>query len=144
MDKNEPIILALQNSGRAFERIVRLERFIDDEEKCQCDNILEEHQPCFACYIQKELGDIKNFDVMKKHYKAYVNGFDGAKELRIKLMATKNSEEVEKIKKLANAGWTLSGKTATKNMNPGEWYIYTGDEEDAESGVVAVPNEATA
>lgn len=51
------------------------------------------------------------------------------------------SEEVEKIKKLANAGWTLSGKTATKNMNPGEWYIYTGDEEDAESGVVAVPNK---
>ena len=30
------------------------------------------------------------------------------------------SEEVEKIKKLANAGWTLSGKTATKNMNPGD------------------------
>jgi nifR3 family TIM-barrel protein len=39
----------------------------------------------------------KNFDVMKKHFKAYVNGFDGAKELRIKLMETKNSKEVEKI-----------------------------------------------
>lgn len=39
----------------------------------------------------------KNFDVMKKHFKAYVNGFEGAKELRIKLMETKNSKEVEKI-----------------------------------------------
>ena len=36
----------------------------------------------------------KNFAVMKKHYKAYANGFDGAKELRIKLMETKNASEV--------------------------------------------------
>ena len=39
----------------------------------------------------------KNFDVMKKHFKAYANGFKGAKELRTKLMGTKNSREVEKI-----------------------------------------------
>ena len=39
----------------------------------------------------------KNFDVMKKHYKAYINGFPGAKELRIKLMGTKNADEAEKI-----------------------------------------------
>ena len=39
----------------------------------------------------------KGFDVMKKHFKAYVNGFDGAKELRIKLMETENSKQVEKI-----------------------------------------------
>ena len=39
----------------------------------------------------------KNFSVMKKHFKAYVNDFSGAKELRIKLMDTKNSKEVEKI-----------------------------------------------
>jgi tRNA-dihydrouridine synthase len=32
---------------------------------------------------------------MKKHYKAYVNGFLGAGELRTKLMETINSEEVE-------------------------------------------------
>lgn len=51
------------------------------------------------------------------------------------------SESVEDFTTLKNAGWTLSGKTATKNMEPGEWYIYTGDEEDAESGVVAVPNK---
>lgn len=39
----------------------------------------------------------KSFAVMKKHYKAYVNGFDGAKELRMKLMDTKNAGEVEDI-----------------------------------------------
>ena len=39
----------------------------------------------------------KNFAIMKKHFKAYVNGFDGAKELRMKLMETENAEQVEEI-----------------------------------------------
>lgn len=43
------------------------------------------------------LGDIKNFALMKKHFKAYVEGFDGAKELRAKLMETTNAAEVEKL-----------------------------------------------
>jgi len=43
------------------------------------------------------LGDIKSFNIMKKHYKAYVSGWDGAKELRIKLMNAKNADEVEDI-----------------------------------------------
>ncbi len=48
--------------------------------------------------FEKRLGDIKNFAIMKKHYKAYVNGFDGAKELRQELMDTANSAvEVEQI-----------------------------------------------
>lgn len=51
------------------------------------------------------------------------------------------SENVEEFTKLENSGWTLNGKTATKYMKPGEWYIYTSDEENAESGVVAVPNQ---
>lgn len=46
---------------------------------------------------EKLLGDIKNFAIMKKHYKAYVNGFDGAKELRVHLMEAKNADEVEHI-----------------------------------------------
>ncbi len=41
------------------------------------------------------LGGIKNFAIMKKHYKAYVNGFDGAKELRVKLMDCNNASEIE-------------------------------------------------
>ena len=39
----------------------------------------------------------KNFAIMKKHYKAYVTGFDGAKELRIKLMEAQNATEVENL-----------------------------------------------
>ncbi len=38
----------------------------------------------------------KNFNIMKKHYKAYVYGWDGAKELRIKLMEAKTASDVEK------------------------------------------------
>jgi tRNA-dihydrouridine synthase len=45
--------------------------------------------------FEELLGDIKNFAIMKKHFKAYVEGFDGAKELRIKLMDTHNAQEVE-------------------------------------------------
>ena len=33
---------------------------------------------------------------MKKHYKAYVNGFRGAKELRIKLMESKEIKDIKK------------------------------------------------
>lgn len=42
---------------------------------------------------------LKNFDVMKKHFKAYVSGWDGAKELRVELMNAKNAAEVAKIVK---------------------------------------------
>lgn len=41
--------------------------------------------------------NLKNFDVMKKHFKAYVNGFEGARELRALLMETTNAIEVKKI-----------------------------------------------
>ncbi len=46
---------------------------------------------------EKELGDIKSFAIMKKHYKAYVNGFNGAKELREKMMGATNAAEVEDL-----------------------------------------------
>ena len=57
--------------------------------------VLIEHVQIF----EKELliPKYKPFAVMKKHFKAYVNGFDGAKELRVKLMETENAHEVEKI-----------------------------------------------
>jgi tRNA-dihydrouridine synthase len=42
-------------------------------------------------------GRIKNFDVMKKHFKAYAADFDGAKELRALLMKTENAAEAKKI-----------------------------------------------
>ncbi len=40
---------------------------------------------------------IKNFSVMKKHYKAYVEGFAGARELRAALMETYDAAEVQNI-----------------------------------------------
>lgn len=55
--------------------------------------VMVEHTRLF----EKMFTGIKSFDVMKKHYKAYANGFPGAKELRIKLMAAKNADEVDQI-----------------------------------------------
>lgn len=48
--------------------------------------------------FEERLGGIKNFAIMKKHYKAYVTGFDGAKELRTRLMEeATDAAVVEKI-----------------------------------------------
>ncbi len=58
--------------------------------------VMVEHTKLF----ERKLGDIKSFAIMKKHYKAYVNGFDGAKELRVKLMEKENAETIEEELKL--------------------------------------------
>ncbi len=50
-----------------------------------------------AKLFEELLGDVKNFALMKKHFKAYVEGFPGAKELRVSLMETTNAQEVEKL-----------------------------------------------
>lgn len=47
--------------------------------------------------FEKELVGIKGYHVMKKHFKAYVSGFDGAKELRAKLMETNSAKEAREI-----------------------------------------------
>ncbi|MFM2374561.1 MAG: hypothetical protein RLZZ234_556, partial [Candidatus Parcubacteria bacterium] len=52
--------------------------------------VLVEHTELFS-----ELLPHKSFAVMKKHFKAYVSGFEGAAELRVKLMESENSAEVE-------------------------------------------------
>lgn len=39
------------------------------------------------------LGDTINYAVMKKHFKSYVSGWDGAKELRVRMMDVSNVEE---------------------------------------------------
>jgi len=36
----------------------------------------------------------KNFNILKKHFKAYATGFSGAKQLRADLMQTHNAQEV--------------------------------------------------
>ncbi len=55
--------------------------------------VMIEHTKLF----EKVLSPHKNFALMKKHYKAYVNNFDGAKELRVKLMEAENATEIENI-----------------------------------------------
>jgi len=54
--------------------------------------VLIEHTKLFEKYLSH-----KSFSIMKKHYKAYIHGFDGAKEFREKLMEAKDANEVEKI-----------------------------------------------
>ena len=54
--------------------------------------VLVEHTELFV-----ELLPFKNFNVMKKHYKAYVNGFPGAAELRKELMEQNSPEAVKEV-----------------------------------------------
>jgi nifR3 family TIM-barrel protein len=55
--------------------------------------VLVEHTRLF----EELLGGLKSFAVMKKHYKAYVTGFEGAKELRMELMEASNATGVARI-----------------------------------------------
>lgn len=55
--------------------------------------MMVEHTEIF----EKEMKGVKSFHIMKKHFKAYCNGFEGARELRVKFMETENSKQVEEI-----------------------------------------------
>ena len=66
--------------------------------------VLLEHTKLFSqMYLPGEIntklfkGHTKSFAVMKKHFKAYVDGFEGASELRSKLMECNSVEEIEKL-----------------------------------------------
>lgn len=52
---------------------------------------LKEHMDRF----EKFFANRNRFDVMKKHFKAYVSGFEGSKDLRDKLMQIKTSAEAK-------------------------------------------------
>lgn len=56
-------------------------------------SVMLEHTQLFEALFT----GIKSFDIMKKHYKAYVTGFDGAKELRVRLMECSRYAEVVRI-----------------------------------------------
>ena len=71
------------NRGVSREHLALNERFA----------VMLEHARLF----EKEMRGVKQYPVMKKHFKAYVSGFDGAKELRAKLMKCENSEEMEAV-----------------------------------------------
>ena len=87
--------------GAMFGRAIFGNPFLFSEKKCPEGieglelrlKVLVDHTKLF----EKLLGEVKSFAVMKKHFKAYVAGWDGAKELRNKLMETENAKEAEKI-----------------------------------------------
>lgn len=45
--------------------------------------------------FEQTWGATKNFELMKKHFKAYVTGFDGAQALRMRLMECHTAKEVD-------------------------------------------------
>ncbi|MBI2476035.1 MAG: tRNA-dihydrouridine synthase [Candidatus Taylorbacteria bacterium] len=62
--------------------------------------ILIEH----ARFFDELFRGVKNFSIMKKHFKAYASGFEGAKELRLRLMKTQSAAEAEaELKRAINA-----------------------------------------
>ena len=60
-------------------------------------NALLEH----LAFFEALLGNTTNYITMKKHFKSYISGWNGAKELRVKLMETGNVEQARVI--LSNA-----------------------------------------
>lgn len=78
---NRETLLSYDNNDEQSEMISLADRLL----------VMVEHTKLF-----EKLLPHKNFSVMKKHYKAYVNGFPGAVELRHTLMEQNSAIEVEK------------------------------------------------
>jgi nifR3 family TIM-barrel protein len=55
--------------------------------------ILLDHTKTFI----DDWGDTKNFAILRKFYKIYASGFEGASDLRVKLMETKNDLDVNNV-----------------------------------------------
>jgi nifR3 family TIM-barrel protein len=70
--------------------------------------VMLEHTKLF-----EEILSFKNFSLMKKHYKAYVHNFDGAKELRAVLMEKTTSKEIEEV---VNTWLDTNGGVVNKNL----------------------------
>lgn len=47
--------------------------------------------------FEELMSDTQNYAVMKKHFKAYISGWDGAKEARMHLMETTNCNEAKAV-----------------------------------------------
>jgi tRNA-dihydrouridine synthase len=73
--------------------VIRSTDFLIDKDKKI--KMLKEHLELFDELLLKP--EHKAYHVMKKHFKAYVNGWRGAKELRAKLMQTNTPNEAREI-----------------------------------------------
>ena len=56
-------------------------------------NLLKHHVELF----ESTWGSERRFETLKKFAKVYINGFDGAKELREKVMATDSYEDILRV-----------------------------------------------
>lgn len=83
-------IIAPPKNRIAIAKCVSLKDEVSKEEKIK---MLIKHATIFERYYK----NIKGFNNFKKYLKAYVSGFDGSKELRMKLMEAKNAKEVAKF-----------------------------------------------
>jgi nifR3 family TIM-barrel protein len=86
---------ALPTSGVDREKLISYDtteegvEYVSLEERLR---VMVEHTKLF-----EELLPHKNFAVMKKHYKAYVNGFPGAADFRLELMEQSSASDVERV-----------------------------------------------
>lgn len=81
-------------SGRTPDVKERLERLVKHTELFE--RLYRSNNPSKI----SEGGRLKNFEVMKKHYKSYTSGITGlpeAKELRLQLMETQNAAQVRQV-----------------------------------------------
>ncbi len=81
---------------------------ISKEEKLR---VLIEHCELFEELLSGNQPGGKSFAIMKKHFKAYIHGWPGAKELRMELMEATCAANVEKI---INKSYSTSHSTFTK------------------------------
>ncbi|MEO8637424.1 MAG: tRNA-dihydrouridine synthase [Candidatus Taylorbacteria bacterium] len=82
-----------QGEGQKRPEASEGQSFLNEISLSQKLRALVEHTRLF----EKLFHGKKNFAIMKKHYKAYVQGFDGAAELRARLMEAKDADEVSRI-----------------------------------------------
>lgn len=71
--------------------------FFSDEEREReihdKTNLLEKH----ICLFDKTWGSNRNFSILKRFFKIYINGFNGAAAFRTELMDTRNAGEALKV-----------------------------------------------
>ncbi len=105
-DESRAIVATLpKRAPWILRKLPFIKKFFDTKRKAAVSKIkpitIEERLKTMVEHAQlfeTMLGDIKNFAIIKKHMKAYVTGFSGAKELRVRLMEESyTAKDVERI-----------------------------------------------
>ena len=84
-----------RSQGQSLGKSEAMEKGLSSAEISERLRVMVEHTKLF----EEMLSGVKSFAIMKKHFKAYAEGFPGAKDLRVKLMETKTAAEVEQVAK---------------------------------------------